>query len=288
VISFILCVLLTGSFFIFFKYFDKFKVNTFQAIVVNYFVCAIVGLWYSGGIPLEVKSYDPNWMIFGSVLGLLFISCFFLMAKTAQSISVAVSSVASKMSLILSSVLSVVFVTGFESFGVLNILGLLLSVLAVGLVTYQPSLIQDSEKIKKSALLVGAVFLGTGFLDAIINMANHYFVYDHFQKVFPVFCFSIAFIAGIISVVFSGKKFQLKDVIAGVALGIPNYFSIYFLLQALSFFDNDGSLVFPILNLSVILLSSLLAFLLFGERLSKVNLLGVIVAILSLVVLMWR
>ena len=77
---------------------------------------------------------------------------------------------------------------------------------------------------------------------------------------------------------------------AGIAIGLPNYFSIYFMLHTLSWYQNDGAFVYPVLNIAVIVVTSLMGIALFKEKLSKLNLIGIIIAILSigLVFLNWR
>ncbi|UOQ70580.1 hypothetical protein [Hymenobacter cellulosilyticus] len=51
-----------------------------------------------------------------------------------------------------------------------------------------------------------------------------------------------------------GQQFATKNLVAGIVLGIPNYFSIYFLIMALGNFGNDGAFVYPVANVATILL----------------------------------
>ena len=56
----------------------------------------------------------------------------------------------------------------------------------------------------------------------------------------------------------------------GILLGIPNFYSIYFLMMALNN-EMSGSVFFPTLNCSVIALSSLLGIYLFKEKLRDIH-----------------
>jgi multidrug transporter EmrE-like cation transporter len=76
---------------------------------------------------------------------------------------------------------------------------------------------------------------------------------------------------------------RVKDIIAGIALGIPNYFSIYFLIEALRHPTIDSSIVFVINNVSTVLLSTLLGILLFKEHLVRKNKIGIIIAVVSII-----
>ena len=58
--------------------------------------------------------------------------------------------------------------------------------------------------------------------------------------------------------------------------------SIYFLLKALDHETMESSTIFTVNNVAVVMLSGLVGFLLFKEKLSPKNWLGVIMAILSI------
>jgi uncharacterized membrane protein len=82
------------------------------------------------------------------------------------------------------------------------------------------------------------------------------------------------------------KKILRRNLFAGAILGLPNYFSIYFVLIAL---DNLGGIVvFPILNIGVVLSSSIISWLFYKEKMSKTNWIGVILACVSIVIIMWN
>jgi len=48
-----LSILFTSSLIILFRYFERYRVTVFQAIVVNYFVAGSMGFFHSFGIPVE-------------------------------------------------------------------------------------------------------------------------------------------------------------------------------------------------------------------------------------------
>ena len=81
------------------------------------------------------------------------------------------------------------------------------------------------------------------------------------------------------------QGFKMRNVIYGLSLGIPNYLSILFVLKSLN--KMDSSLVFPILNIGVVVLSALIGWGYYKEHLSKLNWLGVILAITSIYILIY-
>ena len=76
-----------------------------------------------------------------------------------------------------------------------------------------------------------------------------------------------------------------KNLLAGVALGIPNYFSIYFLVQALRIPYLDSATVFTLNNIAIVIVATLTGILLFKEQLSKQNWLGIILAVSSIAII---
>ena len=78
------------------------------------------------------------------------------------------------------------------------------------------------------------------------------------------------------------EKLQLKSLWAAIPLGIPNFLSFYFLLKALDAFQNNGAYVLPIYNISVILLSAIIAVIFFQEKLSNLNKIGLVLAVIAI------
>ena len=78
-------------------------------------------------------------------------------------------------------------------------------------------------------------------------------------------------------------KFESKNLLGGVALGIPNYFSIYFLVQALRANGLESSTIFTLNNVAIVMLSTLLGIILFKEKLLAKNWLGIGLAVISLI-----
>jgi uncharacterized membrane protein len=78
--------------------------------------------------------------------------------------------------------------------------------------------------------------------------------------------------------------FAWKNLLGGVALGIPNYGSMLFMLWALA--DGlGGSVVFPVNNVGIIVATAIGAVLIFREHLSRINRAGVVLAALSIILM---
>jgi multidrug transporter EmrE-like cation transporter len=68
-------------------------------------------------------------------------------------------------------------------------------------------------------------------------------------------------------------------------LGIPNYFSMYFLLKTLSAFHNTSAVVFPVNNIGILAASSLVSILFFKEKMNKLNWYGLLLSVVSIILI---
>ena len=78
-------------------------------------------------------------------------------------------------------------------------------------------------------------------------------------------------------------KLSWKQVAGGIALGIPNYGSLLFLMKALDNVEGGSSVVFPVNNIATVAGSTLLAVIFYREHLNKWNRLGLVFAGLCIV-----
>ena len=73
-----------------------------------------------------------------------------------------------------------------------------------------------------------------------------------------------------------------RSMIAGIFIGIPNYFSIWFLIRVLKEFNNNSTAIIPINNMGIVLCSTLVAGLIFKEKLSIRNWSGIIISLAAI------
>ena len=84
-------------------------------------------------------------------------------------------------------------------------------------------------------------------------------------------------------------KLEFKSIYGGIALGIVNYYSIYFLLKALQYEGTESSTIFTVNNVAIVMLSTLIGLVLFRETIYTKNWIGIVLAVVSiaLVMLAW-
>lgn len=268
-----------------FKLFDKHQINTSQAIVFNYISAAFIGFLYTRTYLKFTFAIVPEWFGLSIFLGLLFIIIFHVIALTTQRVGITSASVANKMSLIIPTLAA--WLLYGEVLSVVKIVGIVLALAAVLLVSQKQDYNDHDAKQRRNMLLPLLLFIGSGFIDAFLNYAESNYLQEEDFETF-IFClFSSAAAIGIIVLLYNifvvHKSLHLKSIIAGLLLGIPNYYSIYLLLKALHTPDMPGSTFFPINNIGIVLLSALIGLFIFKEKLSKVNWLGIALALLSII-----
>lgn len=278
-----LSIIASTLIFVIFRLFASYNINTLQAIVVNYFVacsCGVIG--YQNSIELSaIPQY--NWFYYTLALGALFIIVFNLMAITTQHSGLSVVSVATKMALVIPIAFGLWYYK--EPLGTSKAAGIVLALIAVYLVAVK----KDSSIIlqKKNLVFPVLVFLGSGLIDTSLNFLQNDFITD--KSLIPLFSSTIFLTAGVIGImVLVAQKIkgvlvlEFKNIIAGIVLGIPNYFSIYFLVKALrsNLFDSSG--IFTINNVGIVIISTLLGIVFFKEQLSVKNWIGITLAVISI------
>lgn len=268
--------------FVLFKSFQLKKINTFQAIVVNYFTAAIVGIYLSSVEFNYDNTIGADWFFGAILLGVLFISIFNLMAKTAQINGLSVASVASKMSVIIPVIFG--FYVYKEDAGFIKVIAILLALIAVYLASVKNEKNIDLKKHLSYPILL---FLGSGVIDTSIKYIETTYIPENG---IPLFSATIFLIAGCIGIILSiafkktfGLKKDIKTIIAGIILGIVNYSSIYFLLKALNNENLESSSIFTINNVAIVMITSLIGLFFYKESLSKRNWLGISLAIISII-----
>lgn len=277
-----------------FKFFPKYGIDTFQAIVANYFVCIICGTVVLGRFPFGVETLAAPWLPFALGLGILFISGFYAVGMTVLFFGLTVASVLQKMSIVISVPFAIIAFS--EPATAMKIFGVLLALGAVVLSNWPSKKVPTIEEKKDSVtanagflvwffplyafLVSGAIECGLQYVqNSVIDSSGN----DSAE--FSTGIFASAAIIGSAVILFqsirSKQKFAFKNLLAGIFLGVPNYFSIYFLLKA---FDalGDKSVVLPVNNITIVAISALLGVIIFSEKLSRLNWLGVALSAIAI------
>lgn len=279
-LNLVLAILFSSILFIVLKSFSRFTVNTLHAIVINYIVAYSVGIInLAQPVPFRETIQKP-WFFGCFYLGVLFIAIFFIIGKTSQKNGVSVASVASKMSLVIPILFGIFYFK--EEISYIKVIGICIALIAVYFTTKK-----NENSVEVSSFFYPVMlFLGSGIIDTSMNFFQEKWVSTEEIGLFSSIIFLIAFFIGLLIITYQiiqkKFKFEFKSFIGGLLLGIPNYYSLYFLIRALQNETYESATLFTIINIGVILVTTLFGLLLFKEKLHKHNYIGIILAILAL------
>lgn len=143
------------------------------------------------------------------------------------------------------------------------------------------------EPSAKVVLTLFVLFLAGGAVDIIMKTFQESYGATNSRFMFLLLSFGIAFLIGLAIVLQKGVRtgeWPDRETWAwGTLLGVINYGSLEFLLRALEVLP--GTVVFPINNIAIVVLAAILGVMFWGERLSKMNLAGLALALVGLVLL---
>lgn len=286
----IFSILSSAAIYVIFKYIDRFKIATFDVIIINYITAAILGLLLSDTQVDIFPVYQNQWFPYAVLIGVLFILMFVVIAKSSQIVGIAITTVSNKMSVIIPITFSIL-IDPKDVLTNLKTTGIILAILAVFLSVYRKRKIAfDPRNIYLPIIL----FLGMGIVDSIIKYAQQYYVNDQVLPLFTVILFIMAAISGLVTKMLRKTSFKEllnpKVLMWGIALGISNFGSLYFVIKALNYKDTignniGGSIVFGINNLGVIALSVIIGLVVFKEKILPINWVGIIVSFIAIYIL---
>jgi len=197
------------------------------------------------------------------------------MSMASVRIGVTLTQAANKMSLAIPVFFSIYLYQ--EGTNWIKILGILSALIGVYFITYSKKSISDASI--KNWWLLPLLFIGSGTIDTIMKyVETNYLNNNQSLNYYLIMCFGSAALLGTLYLAFQvivGKlKITRASLLAGILLGIPNYFSIYFLIKALQFKDLQSSSIIPINNIGILIVVTVYGFIIFSEKLSLINKIG--------------
>lgn len=280
-------IIFATAIFLIFKLFNKYGIRNLPAIVINYFTAGIFGFILLDFPVVWKELFEKEWFPYAIGIGFGFIFIFNLMALTTQKIGASVASITVKMSVII-PIVAAFFLYG-DKISFLKITGILLALTGIYFASKKESNKEAGSKLL--ILLPLILFLGGGTLDSILKFVEDTFIGDNSRDIMlltpSIFLSAGSFglIIFLIKGIFNKNKLQIsmKDIGFGFILGIINYGSIFCLFFVLNYGDWESSMVFPINNVGIVLATVLSSVLIFQEKLSKINKIGIGLSVLAII-----
>jgi drug/metabolite transporter (DMT)-like permease len=266
-----------------FKLFPKYGIDALQAIVVNYITCVITGCLFLGYMPVNAGSFHQSWTGWALIMGLGFILIFNLQAYCTKADGITTSTIANKLSLAIPVIFSVFLY--HEQLGLGKIAGIILAFPAVYLTTR----VKEENKAQQW-LWPALLFIGSGLLDTVVKFVEQqYLNTDILQQTYTIHVFAVAGSIGIITVTVLALRGNVslawKNVLAGICIGIPNYFSIYFFIKMLNSNMLPSSSAIPVNNIGILVCSTFVALFIFREHATIWRVIGLVMSLVAILLI---
>ena len=254
--------------------------NRYGILLGNYLSCVLLAaLLTPQGLSLWQSSPATLWI--GVIGGLFYVAALVLMQTSVHRSGAGLSSAFARLGLLVSLLVSILWFG--EQPGLLQLLGAALVLVALALIHGGG---ERDSRAKQNFWLLLLTLLLSGGADAMSKVfeqlgdpsqSTHFF--------FWLFLTALLLTAGLALAerLLSGKKLRLRELAAGAAVGVPNYFSSWLLLLALQ--RLPAFLAYPVYSTGTILLVLCAGALFFGERLNRRRRIGVGLILSALVLL---
>lgn len=255
----------------------KYIRNNMAMFMANYGACLCLARLFMGGTPLFTRE-SGIWLavLLGVGSGILYLGGFFLLEQNMRKNGVVLSATFMKLGVLVPTILAMLVFQ--ERPTLVQILGIGIAVAAIILIHFEKEgLSQGSKKVWLIFLL-----LVSGFSDSMANL------YDKtgapgLKEHYLFYTFLAALLLSLALAVGKKKRITSLDLLFGLLIGIPNYFSARFLLLALG--QVPAVVVYPVYSVATIVLISLAGFLGFQEKCSRRKGLALLLILVSLLLL---
>ena len=244
----------------------------------NYLVASLIALILLLINPSAKFSFQT--LLFGAALGFLFVITFFALALAIRHAGTGLAITSSRLSVIIPIIISILFFN--ESPNELYVIGFLFTLITFVLFYFSvKSGHKDGDGILKYFFLI-AVFIGIGINDFALKLFKVWRS-ELEEPFFVFFIFSSAFIYSTIYIIAKKVRIIPQTALWGLLLGVPNVLTTVFLLSALAILP--AIVVFPLMNVGIILLTTFMAYLIWKEKLNRWGILALASGLLAIILL---
>ena len=256
----------------------RFGLDVGQMVAWNYaMACVLAALLLQPALSPLRAAGAPWFALLG--LGVLLPVIFLALGASVRHAGIVRSEVAQRLSLLLS--LLAAFVLFGERLDATKALGCVLGLLALLGMVWRAER-GRGEGGPASWLWPLLVFAGFGAIDVLFKRVAAAGVPLGTSL---LAMFALALPVAIMLAVWQRARFTLHSALGGLLLGLLNFGNIFFYLRAHRALPHDPALVFASMNLGVVVLGALAGVLLFRERLARINLAALLLALLAIVLL---
>lgn len=256
---------------------DRKVTGNIAMLTVNYLMCFLVAAASAGfGNLFPAADGLAGALVMGGVNGLLYLAGFVLLQINVRRNGVVLSSTFMKLGLLVSIAVSVLFFG--EKPDALQIIGFVLAVAAIVLINFK----RGSGGTADFKLGLILMLLAGGMADAMSKIFEE-LGNPALEPQFLIYTFLVALALCAVLMWKKGQKPGKWEILFGLLIGVPNFYSAKFLLGALVHIP--AVIVYPVYSVATILTVSMVGVLAFRERLEKRQWIGLTLILVALVLL---
>ena len=260
----------------------RYQIDVYQAITWNY--SAAILLTWAIFRPRLSNLQDAPIVTYAS-LGILLPVLFLIIAAAIRLTGIVRTDAAQRLSLFI-PVLAAFLVFG-EQITTVKIIGLSIGFIAlICLIPWKQNRAVRRRSTFSWFYLV-IIFVGMGLIDVLLKQVAKTKDIPFTTSLFIVFilAFGVSIIGMIYMIANKKMRFSWPHIFIGWVLGIANFGNILFYIKAHQALAKNPSIVFSSMNIGVIIFGTLVGVIIFKEKLTLFNKIGLALAILAIIVI---
>lgn len=255
---------------------EKHITNQMAMFMANYVVCiALSAAFMDWQTTAAIGTGIVSVVALGIINGILYLVGFVFLKYNMLHNGMVLPSTFMKLGVLIPTIMAVVVF--HETPKWTQSLGICVAIIAIVVIHFEKDALKEGNK---KIWLILLLFI-SGITDSMANVYEQVGIPEG-KDGFLLVTFFIAFMLATIFALIGKNKISRKDLLFGMLIGIPNYFSARFLLLALG--SVDAVLAYPMYSAATIVVISIAGVLAFREKLSKkkIGALAMIVAAVCL------
>ncbi|AWG22966.1 transporter [Flavobacterium faecale] len=271
----ILCSVTIG---VIFKIARNYSINTTQIVAWNY-VFALLLCYLIFKPDLQFVAANAPWRIY-IPLGILLPTIFLFLATSIKYMGIVKTDAAQRLSLFIP--LLAAWLLFDEEFSSLKLIAFLIALPALVLI-----LSKKTDNTSSKWIYPAVVLVGFGIIDILFKQIAIATSLPFTTSLIIVFSISFSIITVVVlyNLLFKKVKITALNLVIGALVGLFNFGNILFYLKAHQAFAKNPSTVFASMNMGVIILGSLIGLVVFKEKLSTKNYIGLLFALVAILLI---
>ena len=256
---------------------EKYISNKMMMFVANYALCTIFSyLYIDNSITYSLDYGFIVMLITGAITGILYLVSFMALKTNMQYNGVVLSSTFMRLGVLIPTAIAIIIFKEVPKFS--QIIGFIIAILAIILINFDKEGIKEGSK--KTWLLGLLVLNGLG--DSMANIFDK-LGNPSYGDGYLIMTFLVALLLSIVLTLKDKQTINRYDILFGILVGVPNYYSARFLLLALN--SMNAVIVYPVYSIATMIAITSVGVLCFKEKLNRQKLIALLMIMVALTLL---